>query len=208
MPPERTERCADARAEVLAAATRLFARHGYSGTGMRQIAAEAGVALSMINYHFGSKQALLEEIVDRFHARYVAAIRQAVEREGTLEEKLRSFVHAAVGVARAAPDDMRIAFTELPEEVPDIATFKAQRIKRVIEVMATHIVPHLRREDVPALHFLGPAMSSAVFSHFLVRPVLARVFADLPDDDEFYAEYADRIASFLLYGLAGRPAAS
>ena len=50
---------------VFSAAERLFAVHGFQKVSVRDITAEAGVNLASINYHFGSKDALLLEIFRR-----------------------------------------------------------------------------------------------------------------------------------------------
>ena len=50
---------------VFVAAERLFALHGFQGVSVRDITAEAGVNLASINYHFGSKDALLFDIFNR-----------------------------------------------------------------------------------------------------------------------------------------------
>lgn len=53
------------KALVFAAAERLFAVHGFQKVSVRDITAEAGVNLASVNYHFGSKDALLFEIFRR-----------------------------------------------------------------------------------------------------------------------------------------------
>jgi AcrR family transcriptional regulator len=53
------------KAAVFAAAERLFALHGFQNVSVRDITAEAGVNLASVNYHFGSKDALLFEIFRR-----------------------------------------------------------------------------------------------------------------------------------------------
>lgn len=60
---ETTE--AATKAAVFAAAERLFALHGFQNVSVRDITAEAGVNLASVNYHFGSKDALLFEIFKR-----------------------------------------------------------------------------------------------------------------------------------------------
>ena len=47
----------------MAAASELFAAHGFHGTKMRDIAAQAGVNLASANYHFGSKESLYLEVL-------------------------------------------------------------------------------------------------------------------------------------------------
>jgi AcrR family transcriptional regulator len=53
------------KAQVLTAAERLFALHGFQNVSVRDITTEAGVNLASVNYHFGSKDALLFEIFRR-----------------------------------------------------------------------------------------------------------------------------------------------
>ena len=53
------------KALVFNAAERLFAVHGFQKVSVRDITAEAGVNLASVNYHFGSKDALLLEIFRR-----------------------------------------------------------------------------------------------------------------------------------------------
>jgi AcrR family transcriptional regulator len=59
------EREAATKQQVLIAAERLFALHGFQNVSVRDITAEAGVNLASVNYHFGSKDALLFEIFRR-----------------------------------------------------------------------------------------------------------------------------------------------
>lgn len=49
------------RRAIIEAAGRLFAQRGFSGVTARQVASEAGVALSAIPYHFGSMDGLYRE---------------------------------------------------------------------------------------------------------------------------------------------------
>jgi len=51
---------ADSRTRLIEVAKRLFATHGYEGVSVRDIAAEAGLNLSMVSYYFGGKDGLLE----------------------------------------------------------------------------------------------------------------------------------------------------
>ena len=50
---------------ILDAAEELFMQHGFEGTSMRTLTAKAGVNLAAVNYHFGSKDALIEAVFRR-----------------------------------------------------------------------------------------------------------------------------------------------
>lgn len=56
---------ASTKERLLDAAERLFASEGYHCTSLRKITAAAGVNLAAVNYHFGSKEALVEAVFER-----------------------------------------------------------------------------------------------------------------------------------------------
>lgn len=60
----RAEQAAQTRAAVLASAASLFARRGWSATGMRDVAREAGVAVETVYASFRSKVDLLIAAID------------------------------------------------------------------------------------------------------------------------------------------------
>jgi AcrR family transcriptional regulator len=53
---------------ILEAAKTVLHGNGYSGLSMRDVAAEAGVPLSQIHYHFGSKQGLVLALFEYLNA--------------------------------------------------------------------------------------------------------------------------------------------
>jgi len=61
----RTPQHSDTKILILDAAEALFAESGYYRTTMRMITSRAGVNLASVNYHFGSKEALLDAVLER-----------------------------------------------------------------------------------------------------------------------------------------------
>lgn len=51
---------------ILDAAEVLFAERGFAETSLRTITSTAGVNLAAVNYHFGSKKALIQAVFERF----------------------------------------------------------------------------------------------------------------------------------------------
>jgi len=63
MAPRRPRNAATTREAILQSAREAFARAGYDGVGVREIAAGAGVTGVLINRYFGSKEQLFAEVV-------------------------------------------------------------------------------------------------------------------------------------------------
>src|SRR5882724_11600433 len=62
-PPARHRNAAATREAILTSARRAFARAGYDGAGVREIAAAAGVTAMLVNRYFGSKEQLFAEVL-------------------------------------------------------------------------------------------------------------------------------------------------
>jgi AcrR family transcriptional regulator len=61
--PKRSRNAEATRDAILQSARRAFARAGYDGAGVREIAREAGVTAMMINRYFGSKEQLFADVL-------------------------------------------------------------------------------------------------------------------------------------------------
>ncbi|MQY06899.1 TetR/AcrR family transcriptional regulator [Actinomadura macrotermitis] len=97
---------APGRDRVLAAATRLFAAHGYDGTSTRQIAEAAGLNIATVAYHAGGKRELYLAVMERAHQ----AERDAVEAA------VAEFTPDAAGVHRLL--DRYVDFCAAHPEIP------------------------------------------------------------------------------------------
>jgi len=87
------------RGRILLAAPRLFAEHGYHGTSIRDIAAEAAVQPASLYAHFPSKEAILAELVlaghEEHHTRLVTALLDSgTDPRDRLAALLRAHVQA------------------------------------------------------------------------------------------------------------------
>src|SRR5579862_3480036 len=58
-------RVADTKSRILDAAEKLFGHNGFDATSLRDITAEADVNLAAVNYHFQSKDSLLDAVIAR-----------------------------------------------------------------------------------------------------------------------------------------------
>jgi AcrR family transcriptional regulator len=75
----------DKREHILNVAEDLFAEKGFDGTSVRDIAQQAGVNLAMISYYFGSKEKLLESLIE-YRAGYAYGILEELNKDETLSQ--------------------------------------------------------------------------------------------------------------------------
>ena len=80
------------REALLAGAKRCLIEKGYARTTARDIAAASGVSLAAIGYHFGSKEALMNQAIYEFVGEWGEEVQRAVSAEGALDaEPLKRF---------------------------------------------------------------------------------------------------------------------
>ncbi|MGH2818880.1 MAG: TetR/AcrR family transcriptional regulator [Actinomycetota bacterium] len=80
------------RAEMVAAAARLFSARGYHGTSMKHLGDALGLLKGSLYAHIGSKEELLFDVVDEGAARFLERGREALELEGSAARRLESFL--------------------------------------------------------------------------------------------------------------------
>jgi AcrR family transcriptional regulator len=88
----KTEDVPAALDDILAAALRAFATHGYEGASVRTLNRELGVSHNLIHQRFGSKQGLWYAAVDRAFGQQVTEL--ATGFDPTLDDPLDQLNHA------------------------------------------------------------------------------------------------------------------
>jgi AcrR family transcriptional regulator len=171
------------RRQIADALLRAAAARGLHATGMREVAAEAGVSLRLVQYYFGTKEELLlagmQHLAARFAEGAMTRIRQLRETGG--EAGPRDIVGAILTEALPVDDDRRAfavlnaAYFALSLTDPALAISPlARNSTAVIDVVAAQLRTAQAAGDTPA--FLDPdteAISLLAMSHGLVLSVLA-----------------------------------
>lgn len=206
----------DTRERILDAAERLFMAYGYEGTSMRQITGEAAVNLAAVNYHFGSKEALMQEVFRRRLAwlneeRLKALDRLEAEAQGKPLKPSQILDGFFGTLLRMANDDKRGGRTFLrllgrtqtdPSEF--IRTFLASENKTVMErysdalFFALPDVP--RAEIIWRFHFMLGATSYAIAGTDALH-MATNWPAEVLQGKDRYDRLEPRLMSFLLGGL-------
>lgn len=78
--PESAGKAAKTRAEILRAAARMLRDNGYKATTLRQVADEARMKAGSVYYHFKSKQAIVDEVLNAGLSDLLTGVSAAVEQ--------------------------------------------------------------------------------------------------------------------------------
>jgi AcrR family transcriptional regulator len=109
---DRSGRRAQTRARLLDAAAEVYARQGFAGATLDEVAAEAGFTKGAVYGHFGSKENLLLALVEEYLAGQVAEQLALFDRDRTTWERpLAGSEHWMAGL-KERPQRFRL-FVEL-----------------------------------------------------------------------------------------------
>ena len=111
---EAGSRESERRRTILRAAIDVFARKGYHGCRIADVAREAGVAYGLVYHYFKNKDELLETVVETGWSGFVARMRSVAEDEGaTLEQKVRGVADVAFEAYRVDPRAVKVLILEV-----------------------------------------------------------------------------------------------
>ncbi|HEY0178083.1 MAG TPA: TetR family transcriptional regulator [Dokdonella sp.] len=147
------------RERILGVAESLFAQHGFSGASLRQVTAAAKVNLAAVNYHFGSKDSLIEEVfrrrLDELNRRRLDALAAATAKPGhRLEDVLEAFVRPALEQSMDSAGGaafVRVLARAYAEHDERLRRFLSDNYGHVLREFAAAfgaLLPHLDKEEL------------------------------------------------------------
>ncbi|MET7638316.1 helix-turn-helix domain-containing protein [Streptomyces sp. NPDC005438] len=131
-PGRRERKKAATREKIAGTAVRLFLERGYEAVGIREVAAEADVAVTTLFSHFGSKEALVFERDEDFEQRLTRAVTGRAPHEPLLPA-LRREVQALV---RHCTGDDAAPIRRMIDESPTLRKYEESMGLRHAEALA------------------------------------------------------------------------
>jgi AcrR family transcriptional regulator len=86
--PARTQEDSVTKAHILREAERLFAKRGYSGVSMREIAEACKMTKANLYYYFKDKESLYVQVLEQDMLALISALEQASQQGSTCHEKI------------------------------------------------------------------------------------------------------------------------
>jgi TetR/AcrR family fatty acid metabolism transcriptional regulator len=143
----------DKAEQIIDAAVRVFARHGYFNSRVSDIAREAGIASGTIYLYFKTKDEILVTLFRERMAQWVAYARQEIAGEADALAKLRRLVFLHFKVLEDNPDLAEVIQVELRQGHKFFRGASAHEVSAYFDliqsVLEDGIGAGLIRDDVP-----------------------------------------------------------
>jgi AcrR family transcriptional regulator len=198
----QNEEAGTARA-LIEAGRQLFTRHGYDGTSVRAITAEAGANLGAITYHFGSKRELYDRVVESAVAPLAERVEAAAAGPEPVLDRVEAIVREYFAYLAANPELPQLMMQELAlGGVPPAVV--AEPLKRVHGAL-TRLVTEGQAEGVirpgPRLVLGIFILSVPVHLGMLHRAIEAHIGLDLLEE-RMRRSVTDSAVAFVRAGLS------
>ena len=154
------------RERLLDAAERLFAERGFEATSLRDITAKAKANLAAVNYHFGSKEALVRAVFERrlgkVNRRRLELLNGTGKGRPAPEEILHAFIAPTFDLMKEAPHFIQLMgrFQAEPDsDVHDFVTSRCREVATQFKRALTAALPRVAVEDLFwRMHFIMGAL--------------------------------------------------
>ena len=193
-------------AEIIAAAARLFADHGFAATKLDDVARLAGVAKGSIYLYFATKEELFRAVVRSAVVPQMQVVRGMAEAfEGTIAELIPRVLSGAASIL-GRPDVFAVVRMVIGESrnFPDLAEIWHDEVVSPVFTAFSGVIARAQArgevgEGDPRLYafsVVGPLFMAAMF-----RDVFKQASDDLPD----LARLAGQHAHCLFHGFSTAP---
>ena len=180
--PARTFTEEARRAQIVQCAADAIAETGYAQATMAEIARRAGIAKSVISYHFADKNELLQELLRTAVATFTRFIEPRLAAEASASGKIRAYLSGADEYT-TAHRNLHLAVLEIalnalgPDGRPLVASMPLETHKPALELILRHgqDTGELRKFDV---NVMAGLLRSAV-THTMVVAQRANPALDL-----------------------------
>lgn len=163
----------------------MFAERGFHATSMDEVAERAGVTKPVVYQHFPSKRALYLELLQESTHALIEQVAQATTEATNGREQVELGFAAYFSYAAEHPDAFRLLFGSSVRDDPEFATFAAQVVDGVAELIGSLIEidgpPEQRRALAHAIFGMAEATSRRVALRGEVQDpqLLARWLAEM-----------------------------
>lgn len=212
--PQPAPAGSETESSIFAAALRVFARKGYGGARMQEIADEARINRALLHYYFRSKRHLYEAVFAHLFEQYMRSFEAVLEPGRPLRETLHRFIDHYIDYVRDHQDMARLMVSEnltggslLGEHLAAAFEREGSPLKFMEEaILSARASGEIRPAD-PKQTML--TLISACVFFFITLPTVQVLNPEARDDFEAFVQARKKhVFEVLYYGLSCREEAT
>lgn len=192
---------------LMKAALSLFAKQGYDGTSVKDIAELSGSNIGLISYHFGGKENLYKECVRNLSEEKIALSIRILEPANSAEEfslRLEMFLTETLKMLVDDPEITKIVLRELEKEEPILRDVFQEVFLPNFQKLVAYLIAaqnkKIIREDVEATIVAGTLMG-AIQHHVRMHHLAKRYFKIDVRKPEFQKKIINTVMTIQIEGL-------
>jgi TetR/AcrR family fatty acid metabolism transcriptional regulator len=200
----------DKRELILDAAIKVFARAGYHGSRVSDIAQEAGIAYGLVYHYFKNKEEILDTIFSEQWSGFLEALDAIADGSTASEDKLLSVAALILNAYRVRADWVKVLVFEIQRSPRFSNPEQLRAMGRLFQIVARILrdgqaAGELRRD-------LDPDVASYLFVGGLDIVVTSRVLdvihieGEGSQQSQYYLKIARTLVDLFLHGVESREA--
>jgi TetR/AcrR family fatty acid metabolism transcriptional regulator len=190
---------ADKRRMILDAAVRVFARQGFNGCRVSDIADEAGVAYGLVYHYFRSKDEVLDTLfLERWNV-LLEAIRETDRQDISPREKLHQIASFIIDSYRHDPELMKVIIVEVTRAANSFGQTHLGKIREAYELIADIVAK--AQEEGAFKDTITPQFAAMAFYGAIEQVLTGWIFELLPESDAEYEQAKDFVVETICAGL-------
>jgi TetR/AcrR family transcriptional regulator, fatty acid metabolism regulator protein len=190
---------ADKRRIILDAAIRVFARQGFNGCRVSDIADEAGVAYGLVYHYFRSKDEVLDTLfLERWNV-LLEAIRETDRQDIEPREKLQQIASFIVDSYRHDPELMKVIIVEVTRAANSFGQTHLAKIREAYELIADIVAK--AQEEGAFKDTITPQFAAMAFYGAIEQVLTGWIFELLPQGDMEFEQAKEFVVETICAGL-------
>ena len=131
---------------ILLAAESVFARVGFSGATMTEIAEHAGLPKANLHYYFSTKAVLYRAVLDHTLSLWLAGM-SGIVKAAHPAIALGDYIRDKMRLTAMYPDASRVFANEMLHGAPEIGAYLQQQLKALLDEK-TEVIAHWARQGL------------------------------------------------------------
>ncbi len=205
---DRSRAGRDKRNLILDAAIKVFARNGYHGSRVSDIANEAGIAYGLVYHYFKNKEEVLDTIFDEQWTGFLDAVEAIADGGGDTEDKLLSVAALILNAYRVRRDWVKVLVFEIQRSPRFHDRDRLEAMGRLFGLVGRILAEAQKAGELRS--DVEPRMASYLFIGGLDIVVTGRVLdvlrveGDADDESTYYIKVARTVVDLFLNGMRPR----